>query len=75
MWKDTPLVEGDMEAYVEMETRMSRHLREAERWRLARGARSARMASGLLPKNIWSQMSNTLRSWLEGPPEPREECC
>ena len=75
MWKDTPIVEGDMETHLEMETRMSRQLREAEQWRLARGARSTRMAPGLLPKNIRSRMGNTLRSWLEGPPEPREECC
>ena len=75
MWKDTPLVERDMEMRVDMETRMNNRLREAEQWRLARKAQSSSKAAGLLPSNFLSLIAAKLRPWLVGSPRPQEDCC
>jgi hypothetical protein len=75
MWKDMPLVEGDMETRVDMERRMSNRLREAEQWRLVRGTRHSRKASDFVPGDLLNRFAATLRTWLAGPPEPGEQCC
>ena len=75
MWRDTHLVERDMEMRVNMETRMNVRLREAEQWRLAKGAPRPSNAPGLQLSSLLSVFATTLRSWLAGPLEPQEECC
>jgi hypothetical protein len=52
MWKDTHLVERDMEMRVDMERRMNNRLREAEQWRLARGVKSSSEAPGSFPASL-----------------------
>ena len=75
MWKDTHLVERDMEMHMEMERRMNSRLREAEEWRLARGARGSSQAPGWRPVNLLRFFAATLRVWLSGSPQPQEDCC
>ena len=75
MWKDTHLVERDMEMRVDMETRMNNKLREAEQWRLAKRAQSSSKAPGLLPGSLLSLIATKLRPWLAGSPQPQEDCC
>jgi hypothetical protein len=56
MWTDTHLVEGDMEARVDLKARMDSRLREAEQWRMARmvddpeGAGKNRLPESILAK-------------------------
>ena len=75
MWKDTHLVEGDMEMRVNMETRMTNKLREADQWRLVKGVQGPSKTRRLLPGNLLSRIATSLRAWQIGSPEPGEECC
>jgi hypothetical protein len=75
MWKDTHLVERDMEMRVDMERRLNNRLREAEQWRLVREAKSSSKAPGLFPANLLNLIAATFRSWLVGSPKPQEDCC
>lgn len=74
MWTDTHLVEGDMEARVDLQARMDSRLREAEQWRLARGTRNAKQSRGMLAKSLDNLIAR-IKPWLEGTPQPQEECC
>jgi hypothetical protein len=75
MWKDTHLVERDLEMRVDMERRMNIRLREAEQWRLWKGTKNSRKASGFSPGNLFNLSVTTLRSWLAGSPKPQEKGC
>jgi hypothetical protein len=75
MWKDTHLAERDMEMRVNMEAHMNSRLREAEQWRLARRTQSPSRTASVLLSSFWNRIADTVRPWLEVPPEPQEECC
>jgi hypothetical protein len=74
MWKDTHLVERDLEVRVDMERWLNNRLREAEQWRLAREAKRSSKAPGFFPANLLNLIATALRPWLVGSPKPQDDC-
>ena len=74
MLTDMHLVEGDLEARVDLNARMDSRLHEAEQWRLAKELRWSKSSPGMLIEKLEALIARG-RRWLDGTPQPQEQCC